>query len=263
MTIEEYKAAYPSAKKYNVIKPGQSCAVGFWVSSFVVTGGLPLTGAFPASGSAVCDKSTAGALVFDDPSPGTHLALIQSEIRNTSACGTTLFDRLVHTQAYSATSAETSVDTTALPSRAADGIGVEIWLESIAVTTANANATVRVEYTNSDNVSGRLTDAMPVVVATTINKAFNLPLQFGDRGVKTVEKLVVSSTWTTGTFSVVLTRRIASFDSEVTNLAVTSGMIILHAPTIPDDACLYLMRRSGSTTTAATTLTLTLAEIAD
>lgn len=263
MTIEEYRAAYPSAKKYSFIKPGQAGAAGFWVSGFVVTGGMPLTGSFPASGSVACDDTTAGALSFEKPSPGSHLVLIQSEIRNTTASGTVVLDRLVHTQAYSAANAETDIDTIGLPSRATDGVGVEIWVEAVSATAADANATIQAEYTNSDNVAGRLTEAMPVVAATTVNKAFNLPLQFGDKGVKSVQKLLIVSTWTGGSFSVVLTKRVASFDSQVTNLVVTSGMIVLHAPVVPEDACLYLMRRASTTNTAATTLTLTLAEIPD
>lgn len=131
---------------------------------------------------------------------------------NTVACRFVLFDRLWHAGSVSMTTLATTTFTS-IPDatgRMPDGIGegCEIWLEINAAVSATAT-TISVGYTSSDGTTGRSTGATASLSGFITGRLVKMPLQAGDKGVRQITSVTVGGTVaTTGTFNVILARRI-------------------------------------------------------
>lgn len=80
--------------------------------------------------------------------------------------------------------------------------GLEIWIE--AVTAFTGNQSIRVLYTDGDNVS-RDTGVIATGVAPIVGRIFRMPLVAAGNGVKRIDQ-VISSVSTVGTFNVLVVR---------------------------------------------------------
>jgi hypothetical protein len=126
---------------------------------------------------------------------------------------------------------------------------------SIYAAVGTTATTVTASYTNQDNTSGRTTPAV-VFGGTGFNAAGRmilLPLQEGDSGVRQVASVTIAaSTGTAGNFGVVLFRPLlaicVSDSSAVAPIAsLINGCSCGGAPTILNDACLFLLNVSTGT----------------
>lgn len=210
-------------------------------------GGIPGAGSFDTTLDGVTLSSTSalvnGQLPFYDPASGqTYLSRFSAHY--TAGGGFIwLADRIWHNGGFTITSnAAQSITSPAWPSRDEDGAtagkGVLLGLEISAVAGAAA-PTITVSYTNSDNTSGRsATNTFATANSPTAGAFFPIGLQAGDRGVKSVQSLTLSTSWVSGTMNLVAYRIIAGVDLAAGSAGqvidvLTGNMSKMYAGTVP------------------------------
>jgi hypothetical protein len=189
-------------------------------------GGSPGAGAFDTTlnGVVLSSSSTipAGAIPHYDPASGnSYLAYLDAMA--TQAGRLLLLDRLWHNGGYTITSTSAQNSTTPTwPSRCptsgtddtptTTGIGVMLAVEVSAATGAGT-PTITISYTNSAGTAGRTaTNILATVATSAIGATYFIGLQAGDVGVRSVQSLTLSATWTSGTINLVAYRRLASLN---------------------------------------------------
>lgn len=188
--------------------------------SFWGLGGFPGAGSFDTTLAGVALSSTAaniaGQIPFSDPVSGNcHLSRFQA------ACSITgsliLADRLWHNGGFNITLTTAQALTSAtFPSRdnnqTNNGEGILLGVEVSAATGAGT-PTITVSYTNQAGVSGRTATNIVTTAASAVAGTFHLlSLQSGDTGVRSVQSLTLSATWTSGTINLVAFRPIATIE---------------------------------------------------
>jgi hypothetical protein len=169
-----------------------------------------------------------------------------------------LADRLSHQGGLSAivTTPQTTNLPTAALTRYTDGVGVWAGIQ-IYATLGTTATTFTVSYTNSDGVAGRTS------IATNIgSSAFNvlgivlpIPLQEGDKGVRSVESVTLAATTgTAGSFGVVLYKPLIMMpvtqqgaQIEMLDPLFNAGCTL---PELVDGTCLDVFVLSGATGSA-------------
>lgn len=218
--------------------------------------GIPGAGAAPSPGLAgEALTSVAGQLPFNNPGSGnTYLARLLAAA--TIPGQLLLCDRLWQNSGFTITSTGAqTVNSVAFPARdangSANGEGVLLGVE-ISNATGSGTPTITVAYTNSANTASRsATNIVPTVASTAIGGFYPIGLQAGDVGVRSVQTLTLSATWTSGTMHLVAYRVLARLDL-TSGLnpgvldAVTGGMPRLYDNTVP------FLIFIPSTTTAST-----------
>lgn len=199
--------------------------------------------------------SYAGQLPFSNPASGnTYLARLTGQA--TIAGQLLLCDRLWHNSGFSMTSTSAqTVSSAAWPARSADGTsngdGVLLGLEIVTATGAGT-PTITVSYTNQSNSSGKSgANSVATTASSAIGAFYPIGLAAGDTGVRSVQTLTLSATWTSGAMSLVAYRVLARLDLSNANTpnsldAVTGGMPRMYDNTVP--FLLFI----PSTTTAST-----------
>lgn len=224
------------------------------VSSWAL-GGNPGAGAYNATLNGVTvDRTTTGAINFLNPVSGnSYLARLAGQATITGML--VLCDRLWHNGGYTITS--TSAQNSTTPAWGArdnaastNGDGVLLGVE-ISAATGAGTPTITAGYTNQSGTAGRTATNTISTVATSAARTFYpIGLQAGDTGVRSVQSLTLSATWTSGTMNLVAYRPIASLELTGANTpnaidAVTGGF-----PRIMDDSCLFFLFFPSTTTTS-------------
>lgn len=214
--------------------------------------GHPAAGAEPASllGS-VPTKDTLGAIPFVNPTSPATLHLLQWSNFGINANGILLYDRLWHAGNISLGSGAQQVITlgSAL-TRYANGIEVEIAIE-ITTAAGTGAKTMSIEYTNTDNVTGR-TATISIDASAPINRVYFATLQAGDRGVKSIESVTMTGTLNTGVANILLFMDIDSSNT-ISSTDVIKDLITQYPslPNIVDNACLSFYILASTTTSGA------------
>lgn len=114
------------------------------------------------------------------------------------------------------------LDNSVAPTRYTDGLGVQLMPVVVAAHAGGQPFTV--SYTNSDGVAGRTTSSVTMttqVVNGTVlhssaanvnNNGPFLPLQAGDKGVRSVQSVTIGGTGDVGLFSLVMVKPLATLD---------------------------------------------------
>lgn len=207
------------------------------------TAGVPGAAVAPTPGlSGAALTAYSGQIPIPAASGNTHLARF-SGVSGAQAGVLLLCDRLWHNSGFTITSTGAqTVNSVAWPARDADGttngrnviLGVEI-----STATGSGTPTITVSYTNSDNTSGRTgTNTVATVASSAIGTFYPIGLQAGDVGVRSVQTLTLSATWTSGTMHLVAYRVLASLELPGAGLpnavdALTSGLPRLYDTTVP------------------------------
>ena len=260
MDIAEYKESFSDLLEVETRKVTTTILAGTWATSWGVAS-HPIAGTYPSSLSETLDYTNDAAIKFPQAGSGKRSTILKATLRSSSPAGVILLDRLAHSlpsQVIGNTSATYSIT---LPPRATGGFGVEAWLEFTEATTNSSAAYVVVEYTNSDGITGRYSPNIYLNNVVRQHNAVKVPLLPGDRGVRSVQAIHPSSTWTTGTISVVLAKRVCTFEYSNTLALKTYGLMSLQNPVIDNDACLFTIRGSSSTAAPAINLTMAFGEI--
>jgi hypothetical protein len=230
-------------------------------TSLFTTAGQPGAASNPSSGVAgdVPTKATAGAIPFDNPT-SDYLYLARMAGSATVAGTLYLYDRLWHNSGLSVTSTSSQgVNSVALTRPDNLGIDVEAWWQTYA-TMGSGTPTLTLTYTNQDGVGSRSGTAIIPLTAMTAGRTGQFQLQAGDTGVRSIQSYQASATMTSGTFGLVLRRRITSIACAFADVAEAADAFRLGLPEIPTNACLEILYFSSSTGSTSIYSDLTFAQ---
>ncbi|MEO8296350.1 MAG: hypothetical protein ABI574_00940 [Burkholderiales bacterium] len=209
-------------------------------------GGNPGAGAFDTTLNGVVLSSSStqvnGQIPFSDPVSGdTYLSRLQAAA---TIAGTLLLcDRLWHNGGFTITSTSAqSITSPTWPARdnagSTNGDGVLLGLE-ISAAAGAAAPLITIAYTNQAGTSGRSAfNSFATANSPTAGAFFPIGLQAGDTGVRSVQSLLITSSWVSGTMNLVAYRPIASLELPVGNVsnaidALTSGFPKLFNGAVP------------------------------
>ncbi len=172
--------------------------------------GNPGAGAWNATLNGVTVSGPiAGALQRDNPASGAAYVFSQEAGCIGQNGMLYLCDRLWHNGGYTVTSTAAQNSTTPTwPSRcptsftddtpATTGRGVLLGLE-VETAVGAGTPTLTVSYTNEAGTAGRTaTNVQPVVASSAAQSFYQIGLQAGDAGVRSVQSLTLSATMTSG-----------------------------------------------------------------
>lgn len=211
----------PALPRCTFMKVAATAKAAGSLHSLWAVAGYPGAGGTPPTGSGEApDNTEAGAMALSDAG-----FLDAPAAAGAVAGGLIIYDRLVHTSGLDGTVATAqTVNTTAITRPNANGEGVEIWIE-IYTPTGTTPRTITASYTNELGVSGRTTPAVSLPASPVAGQLFVLPLQAGDRGVRSVQTVTLSgSTGTAGDFGVTLVRRLGLMPLIVADIPVLGAV---------------------------------------
>ena len=214
--------------------------------------GSPGAGGFDTTLNGVV-LSSSSALVngqiphYDPASGNAYLARLQAAA--TQAGTLLLLDRLWHNGGYTITSTAAQNSTTPTwPSRCptsglddtpeTTGLGVLLAVEVSAATGAGT-PTITISYTNQAGTASRTaTNILATVASSAIGATYFIGLQAGDTGVRSVQSLTLSATWTSGTINLVAYRLLATLELPGDLMpnaidAITGGLPRLYNGVVP------------------------------
>lgn len=236
-----------------VYKTGPAAkAVGAWISYWSAAG-------FPGSAGAVATLSSGMALTasvtgqvpFKNPTSGnTYLA-------RWVACQTqtgmpVLCDRLWHNGNISpSTTATQSWTPAAIPPRdingASEGCGVMVGLEyGVAAQNAATNAGI-LYYTNCSGTSGRIA-SWTGIASALLAQFIPCTLQAGDKGVRSVQGILLQVSNTSASINIVLYRPIAYLPNPLANVGQAVDPVTGGFPRFYDNSVPFIIAQAGATT---------------
>ena len=199
------------------------CSFGKALSGTLVVGrphtywgvaGVPGAGTWDNTLNGVVLSSTSapvlGQLHCTDPVSGNqHLSTV---VASATQSGTLwILDRLWHNGGITITSTSSqSITSPTWPARddngATLGDGLLCGVE-VSSATGAGTPTITIGYTNSANTSGRTaTNWVPTVASSIAGTFYPVGLQSGDKGIRSIQSITLSATWTSGTINVVVYR---------------------------------------------------------
>ena len=238
-TVEDLTGALPGIRRSFGKASFTPQAIGAFIGLWNI-GNLPPAAGVPAPGvaGAVPTKDTAGAVPFSNPGAGDTTYLARLAAMATSAGTLHVFDRLWHNSGLSPTTLTAqTVNSVALTRPDALGANVEAWLE--VNTALGAGSTPpSISYTDQDGNAGNSASLMAFVATAAAGRNFPFGLAGSDTGIRSIQTYTNGATMTSGTFSLVLRRRIAEIDIPAGGLAEVLDFFALGGPQIDDDAAL-------------------------
>lgn len=236
--------------------------------------GNPSAGTDPSSGVAgqTLTNADAGALPFVNPASGlTYLVRMAASM---GAVGVLLlYDRLWHNSGLSPTlTTSQTVNSVALPSRCPvitdptgqtfDALGheVEAWFQVMGTAMGAGSVAPTISYTDQSGNAGNTATQQLWGGAMAVNRTSPFSLAAGDSGVRSIQAYQQTATQTSGVFSLVLRRRIATLRLPIANRTGILDWAGLGMPVIPDDAHLELIWLPATTTTISLQADLMLAQ---
>lgn len=201
-----------------------------------------------------------GAIPFNNPPTGqsAYLARFTAGLITTAANNygkVLLADRVWHSGPIDVTSTSSqSVDSAAFAPRdnngTADGSGFYLGIE-VREATGAGTPDFTVSYTNSAGASGRIAQNTVATVASAgASRFWNLRLQEGDVGVRSIQSVTLTSSWTSGTVILCAYRIIAEVDVSASNLGGEIDGISAGLPEIYNNSVLHLLVTATGSTTA-------------
>jgi hypothetical protein len=211
--------------------------------------GFPGLAANPSSGVAgdVPTDATAGAFPFTNPTAPALTYLARLAATGGFLMTAFLYDRLWQNSGLSPTTTTAqTVNSVALTRPDANGADVEAWFQVYATMGAGSGGTMTISYTDQDGNSGA-TGALSYSASGTAGRTFPYALASGDSGVRSIQSETHSATLTSGTYGLVLRRRLAQIMIPATGSGTILDALTGGLPEIPNDACLELVLNLGST----------------
>ena len=193
-------------------------------------------------------------------------AAAQTAAATTAPCVLMLVDLLgfYNITTVTTTGAQTLNNTVTLP-RYTDGAGVQAFITPSTVMGAGT-PNITLGYTNSVSVASRATPAtLPIgnTAAAVTSIVYSgtgagkygpfVPLQAGDAGIKSVQSINLSATYTSGVLNLVLCKPLLTLP--ITTLGVTAERDLVNQfasmPKVYDGACLAWLMLAGAATPVA------------
>ena len=158
------------------------------------------------------------------------------------------------------TGAQSTSSPTALTRPDANGVNSELWIETISAG-GSASGTSTITYTNSAGTGSKtatLLSGAPIS-SPPIGTIQMYGLTAGDNGVKSVQSINNSATWTSGIQKVMIVRRVAEVPCQA-NVGFSYNAIDLGMTRVYDSAALGVAFNANSTASGPTQFTITLAQ---
>ena len=264
-TMDGLIAALAAAQRPPYQKANLTAVAGRTLSMWTAAGN-PATGDITVGNStagAVPTSATTGAVLFTNPVSGnTHIA--RAEGINGSTGAIVIWDMLYSWASptgwvATTTGAQSTVSPPALTRPDANGTNTELWVETLAAGGA-ASGTSTITYTNSAGTGSRTASLLATKISSPpIGTMEQYALAAGDNGVKSIQSINNSATWTSGTFRVMILRRLLTIPAS-TNVAFMLDALATGLPKVDDSACLLVSFTANSTATGPLSMNLALAQ---
>lgn len=229
------------------------------------TAGIPGAAAAPTPGLAgAALTSYAGQIPFDNPVSGnSYLARFAGAVSQPGIL--MLCDRLWHNSGFTITSTTgQTVNSAAWPARDQDGstngVGVVLGVE-ISSATGAGTPTITVDYTNSSGTAGKTgSNIIATASSSAIGTFYPIGLAAGDVGVRSVQTLTLSATWTSGTMHLVAYRVLATMPVAASVGPGVVSPVVGGLPRLYDNTVPFLLFVPSTTTSAAMFGTVSVAQ---
>lgn len=208
--------------------------------------------AIPAANTAGGTLHSAGQTGFPTLpglTAGQQLYITCSQLNMGSAGQIWLYDRIWSCSGFNGTltTAQAITGFPALTRGDLTGLGLEIWIECYTATGGTAG-NITVQYTNSDGTAGRNTISQAHIASMPANRMYQVFLQAGDLGVRSIQSITMSaSTGTAGNFGVTLMRRVGHMRCVVAGIGETMDYAQMGMPTIDSAAALLGVAQVNTT----------------
>lgn len=175
--------------------------------------GVPTAASVPTPGmSGVSLTGPTGDIPFPAPGAGDVRVVNFVGVGGSASNGfPVLVDRLWHSSGISPTTLTAqTVNSVAWPARdnnnSTNGEGVFIAVEIFTAVGAGT-PTITISYTNSDGTAGRTgTNILATIASSGVGVWYVIGLEGADKGVRSVQSVTLSATWTSGTLGLVAFR---------------------------------------------------------
>lgn len=251
-SMDDIASGLSNSQQFNLFIPSATNVAGGWINlnrAVTTSFGQQAVPTSYASGGTLHDDSQAGFPKGHNPTPPALSYLAQIKATFATAGTIHLYDRVWSCSAMvgNVATAQTVVSFPTLTRPDANGVGLEIWIECYTATGSTAS-NVTVQYTNSAGTSGRNTVSTAHITSMPANRMYQVPLQSGDTGVRSIQSLTLSvSTGTAGSIGVTLMRRLSSISSPVPNVGQTMDFTQLGLPQIYDNSALNFIHQGATT----------------
>lgn len=222
-------------------------------------GGAPGAGSFDTTLAGVALSSSGGLvngqLPHFDPAGGLSAYLGRLTGVASQPGSLLLCDRLWHNGGITITSTSAqTINSVVFPARdnagTTNGDGVLLGVE-VSSVTGSGTPVITAGYTNQANVSGKsATNSVATVASSAAGAFYPIGQQSGDTGVRSVQSLTLSATWTSGTINLVAYRVLAELPLTQANVANELDALTGGRPQLFNGAVPFLIF-VPSTTTAA------------
>ena len=229
--------------------------------------GIPSAAVAPTPGiSGAALTSYSGQIPFTNPSSGQNTYLARFSAFPTAQGGTIMLaDRLWHNSGITITSTTAqTVNSVTFPARdnngSTNGEGVFLGVE-VSTATGAGTPSITIGYTNSDNTSGRTATNIYVTSATSaIGTFYPIGLESGDKGVRSIQSITLSATWTSGTIHLVAYRPLVSITSIGAGTSNTVDSLTGGLPRMYDNTVPFLIYTPNTTTSTGLIGTMTVTQ---
>ena len=231
------------AKTFAAPKAAGSFISGWAASGFPGAGGA--APAYNAGSGYACTAATPGAQAYPTSSVQAWLARLSVGCSQPGVL--ILLDRLWACGGMGFAANMYTVTTPgSLPGRITDGgVGVEAWIDTLAVNGA-ASGTLVLNYL--DTLGNPKAGTVPAVVsAPAANQIQPIPLAADSLGISQVVSAVINQTWTSGTFGILLAKRLLEIPIPAAAMGVNLDWASLGIPQIDNaNACLMWAFLAGN-----------------
>lgn len=218
--------------------------------------GRPGAGAYNGTLNGVTLSSPQnGQLPFTNPVSGnTYLAKLAAAATQPGLL--VLADRLWHNGGFTITStAAQNITSPTWPARDAagstDGDGVLLAVEVSALVGAAA-PTITISYTNQAGTAGRsATNIIATNNSAIAGTMYEIGLQAGDTGVRSVQSLTLSASQISGTINLVAYRILATVELPIAGIPQAVDVLTAGMPRLFDSSVPYLYFVPSTTTTSS------------
>lgn len=256
-SLDGYIAAQKQLCPYIKTPSRTTVALG-WFSAFDLAGnpGAGVLAGTSTAAGVVPTNATAGMPAISAFGGGNTGYLGSVDFSSTVACRIKLYDLLFKAGAYAFTGATTALSSQpSFSSRVPNGndySGLQIWIEVSTAFVSGNNWVVQVTYTNEGGTTGRTTVALTALAAAslTLGRMWQLPLQAGDKGVQTIESVIVTNgatAMTVGAFNVLVMRPLWSARVPSINFADNHDFTKTGLPQVWADSAIYPIFNIDST----------------
>lgn len=219
--------------------------------------GFPVAGTYDTTLNGVALSSpVTGQIPFENGTGGLEAYIYSLTANARNPMIVYVCDRLWHNGGINITSTSLqSITSPAFPARDRNALtnGEDVFLDlEVSAATGAGVPTITVDYTNSDGTASRVgTNIIATIASSFLRTAYPIGVQSGDKGVRSVQGITLSASWTSGTINLVARRQLAAVlikrDGERGAIdAITGCLSKIHPNSVP-----YLMSRTFSARTVA------------